>query len=132
MTQPFTFTLMDWLETNCPLAGITTPKLEWLAPKGTSYSVVQLDEPKVEKSYINGSRQFRIGFDFVAQGTWQNRLTLIEQLTKLSALLETMRSTEIGDDVLVQKVETTTPSLRAQTENGVVRYGFSATMIYKG
>ena len=131
MTQPFTFTLMSWLETNCALAGIPVPKLEWLEPKGTSYSVVQLDEPKVEKSYINGSKQYRIGYDFVAQGSWQSRLTLIQNQTKLSALLETMRTKVVGDNVTVQKVEATTPSLRAQTENGIVRYGFSATIIYK-
>lgn len=131
MTQPFTFTLMSWLETNCPLMGISTPSLEWLNPKGTSYSVVQLDEPKVEKSYINGSKQYRIGYDFVAQGDWQERLTLIQALSKLSTLLDTMRGTVVGDNVTVQKVEATTPSLRAQTENGVIRYGFSATIVYK-
>jgi len=131
MTQPFTFTLMSWLETNCPLVGISTPSLEWLNPKGTSYSVVQLDEPKVEKSYINGSKQYRIGYDFVAQGDWQERLTLIQALSKLSTLLDTMRGTVVGDNVTVQKVEATTPSLRAQTENGVIRYGFSATIVYK-
>ena len=131
MTQPFTFTLMSWLETNCPLVGISTPSLEWLNPKGTSYSVVQLDEPKVDKSYINGSKQYRIGYDFVAQGDWQERLTLIQALSKLSTLLDTMRGTVVGDNVTVQKVEATTPSLRAQTENGVIRYGFSATIVYK-
>ena len=131
MTKPFTFTLMDWLETNCPLASIETPKLEWLEPSGSSLSVVQLDEPKVEKSYINGSSQYRTGYDFIAQGNWQSRLILIEQLSKLSVLLGSLRGTVIGDDVVVQKVEATTPSLRAQTENGIIRYGFSVTIIYK-
>ena len=131
MTKPFTFTLMEWLEANCPTANIETPSLEWLNPSGTGYSVVQLDEPKVEKSYINGSRQYRVGYDFVAQGDWQNRLTLIEQLSQLSALLDSMRGTVIGDDITVQKVEATTPSLRAQAENGIIRYGFSATIIFK-
>lgn len=131
MTRPFTFTLMEWLEANCPQAGIETPNLEWLNPTGTSYSTVQLDEPKVEKSYINGSRQYRVGYDFIAQGEWQNRLSLIENLSKLSALLDTMRGSEIGDGITVQKVEATTPSLRAQAENGIIRYGFSATIIFK-
>lgn len=131
MTKPFTFTFMEWLETNCPLNGIPTPSLEWLKPSDNSYSVIQLDEPKVEKSYINGSKQYRIGYDLVAQGDWRERLSLIQNLSKLSTLLDSMRGTEVGDGIIVQKVEATTPSLRAQSENGVIRYGFSATIIFK-
>lgn len=131
MTRPFTFTMMEWLELACPSAGVAVPELEWLQPDGTGYSIVQLDEPKVEKSYINGSRQYRIGYDLIAQGNWQVRLTLLDQLSKLSTLIEGMRGEEIGDGITVQKVEATTPSLRAQTENGIIRYGFSVTIIFK-
>lgn len=131
MTRPFTFTMMEWLEVFCPLSEVVVPELEWLPPEGTGYSIVQLDEPKVEKSYINGSKQYRIGYDLIAQGNWQVRLTLLDQLSKLSTLIEGMRGEEIGDGITVQKVEATTPSLRAQTENGIIRYGFSVTIIFK-
>lgn len=131
MTRPFTFTMMEWLEVFCPLSEVVVPELEWLPPEGTGYSLIQLDEPKVEKSYINGSKQYRIGYDLIAQGNWQVRLTLLDQLSKLSTLIEGMRNKEIGDGITIQKVEATTPSLRAQTENGIIRYGFSVTIIYK-
>lgn len=131
MTQPFTFTMMEWLEANCPLLSLPTPKLEWLEPEGASYSLVQVDEQKVEKTYINGSRQYRCRYDLLAQGNAEDRLTLIQNMDGIQRMLQSLPDTTIGDDVTIRKVETTTPSLRTQTENGVVRYGFSATIVYK-
>ena len=131
MTQPFTFTLMGYLETASSTLKMTTPQLEWLEPNGTSVSVVQTDEPTVEKAYINGSKQYRIGYEVYAQGEKADRISLIQLMDGYLQVFTDMRGNVIGDGVTVQKVETTTPSLRAQTENGVLRYGFSATIIYK-
>ena len=131
MTQPFTFTMMDYLETNCPLLNLPTPRLEWLEPSETCVSLVQLDEQTVEKTYINGSRQYRIRYDLVVQGNVIDRLTMISDMTGYQHLFQTLPSVEIGDGVTIKRVETTTPSLRSQTENGVVRYGLSVTIIYK-
>ena len=131
MTQPFTFTLMDWLETECPLRNLTCPQLEWLETQGTSVSLVQMDEPTVEKSYINGSKQYREGYEIIAQGEREARLDLIRLMVSLVDLFLSLRGVAIGDGVTVTMVETTTPSLRAQTENGVIRYGFTVTIIYR-
>lgn len=131
MTQPFTFTMMEYLETECPLRSLPTPMLEWLEPTEKSTSLVQLEEQTVEKTYINGSKQYRIRFDIITQGNAVDRLTMISDMAGLQQLFQSLPDVTIGDDVTIRKVETTTPSLRAQTDNGVIRYGFSATIIYK-
>ena len=132
MTQPFTFTMMTYLETKCPLLSLPTPMLEWLEPTEKSTSLVQLEEQTVEKTYINGSKQYRIRFDIITQGNAVDRLTMISDMTGLQQLFQSLpNETSFGDGVTIRKVETTTPSLRAQTENGVIRYGFSATIVYK-
>lgn len=132
MTQPFTFTMMEYLETECPLRSLPTPMLEWLEPTEKSTSLVQLEEQTVEKTYINGSKQYRMRFDIITQGNAVDRLTMISDMAGLQQLFQSLpNETSFGDGLTIRKVETTTPSLRAQTENGVIRYGFSATIVYK-
>lgn len=128
MNKPAVFTFMEYLENVCPAYGIPTPQLEWLEPKGLSIALVQTDQPTVEKSYINGTKQYRIGFNIIAQGTTKDRLELITFETKLISIFEGMVGLDIGDGLIVRKVETTTPSLEAQSENLIVRYQFSVTI----
>lgn len=131
MNKPFTFTLMEHLEERCKEMGIIVPYLEWLNPDGYSVSIVQNDAPSVEKSYINGSRQYRTQIEVLAQGTADRRLAILEDLQTFMQILNGMAGLDIGDGVKVLKVELTTPSLREQTESLIIRYGFSATIVYK-
>lgn len=128
--KPIIFTLMEYLEEVCPTASLKTPAIEWLNPDTLSSSVVQLDEPTVEKAYINGAKQYRVGFDIIVQAKVANKVELIKQIYGLCYLFEDMKGKEL-DGVQILKVDTTTPSLRAQTESMDLRYGFSATLCYR-
>ncbi len=131
MTQPFVFTLMDWIEAQCPSLGVPTPALEWLTPTGVSLAIRANSEPTVQKSYINGSREWRMGFDVLAQGAVKDRLPILTNLNTLTTLLLSLDNTEIGDDVKVRRAETTTPALEMQTDSLMLRYRMSVTMFYK-
>lgn len=131
MTRPFTFTLMDYLEARCSELGLKVPDLEWLTPEGYSIAVIQNDAPSIEKSYINGSNQYRCQYEIIAQGSTAERLTILEDMQLLATVFNGMVGNDIGDGTAVRKVELTTPSLREQTDSLHLRYGFAVTIVYK-
>lgn len=131
MTKPFVFTLMDYMETKCDALNLTPPSLEWLAPEGYSVAIVQNDSQAVEKTYINGSNQYRTKVEVFFQGKVSERLTILREIRSYIGVFDGMVGQTIGDGVTIRKVETTTPSLREQTEKLILRYGFSVTIVYK-
>ena len=132
MRRPIIFAVMDYLEAKCPELGIPIPKLEWLEMEGISLAVVQRDQPTIEKAYINGVKEYRIGFDVLEQAKVSDRLEVIQHLTKLESLFEDIDNTDLGNGITARKAETTTPSLDAQTENLRLRYRFNVTLFVRG
>lgn len=130
MSRPAVFSVMEYLEAVCPTLPAPTPQLEWLEPDGLSVALIQTTEPKVVKTYINGSTECRLAFDIVAQGKTTDRLNILTYLFKYMRLFEVMDNLEAGT-ITIKRAETTTPSLRAQTEDLTVRYAISVTINYK-
>lgn len=130
MNQPFIFSLMEYLEQN--VGSLPKPSLEWLEPEGYSVAIVQNDAPKVVKSYINGTTQHRINLELLLQTNTTQRIKALEDMESYLSIFYGMNGKRIGEHFDILRVEATTPSLRAQTENLMLRYGFSVTIVYGG
>jgi hypothetical protein len=99
--------------------------------QGESLCLSQTSAETTEKEYIDGSRKCKLEVDIIAQGLLENRHALIDYLTQLVYLFNSLSDYEIDNDYRILRASATAPSMQSRTENGYVRYAIAVSLTYK-
>ena len=131
MKTPMIFAFGSWLEKQCEQLNLPALLLDNLDIQGESLCLSQTSAETTEKEYIDGSRKCKLEVDIIAQGLLENRHALIDYLTQLVYLFNSLSDYEIDDNYRILRASATAPSMQSRTENGYVRYAIAVSLTYK-
>lgn len=129
--RPALFDLAEWLQTKCTALNLPDLELNFLPPIGTSLALMQTSSPVIEKEYINGSCLNRMEFEIIAQGNFDEKLSLQRTLTTLCELFTEIKDASLSSTRTLLTATSTTPSIRTMTDNGIIQFGISVVVKYK-
>lgn len=127
--------LLEFLNRYAEEMELPTVMLDMIATD-KSVALQTITQPKVEKSYIDGTRISRYSFrltikDKVNQTNSLANIRMLQYLEAFSVLFDGMEEIKISPDIEVVEAEVSTPSILVREENGMVVYGFTVNMTYK-
>ena len=131
MKTPMIFVFGSWLEKQCEQLNLPALLMDNLDIQGESLCLSQTSAETTEKEYIDGSRKCKLEVDIIAQGLLENRHALIDYLTQLVYLFNSLSDYEIDDNYRILRASATAPSMQSRTENGYVRYAIAVSLTYK-
>ena len=131
MKTPMIFAFGSWLEEQCKQLNLPALLMDNLDIQGESLCLSQTSAETTEKEYIDGSRKCKLEVDIIAQGLLENRHALIDYLTQLVYLFNSLSDYEIDNDYRILRATATAPSMQSRTENGYVRYAIAVSLTYK-
>jgi hypothetical protein len=131
MRTPMIFAFGSWLEEQCKQLNLPALLMDNLDIQGESLCLSQTSAETTEKEYIDGSRKCKLEVDIIAQGLLENRHALIDYLTQLVYLFNSLSDYEIDDNYRILRASATAPSMQSRTENGYVRYAIAVSLTYK-
>jgi hypothetical protein len=131
MKTPMIFAFGSWLEKQCEQLNLPALLMDNLDIQGESLCLSQTSAETTEKEYIDGSRKCKLEVDIIAQGLLENRHALIDYLTQLVYLFNSLSDYEIDNDYRILRASATAPSMQSRTENGYVRYAIAVSLTYK-
>ena len=131
MKTPMIFAFGSWLEEQCKQLNLPALLMDNLDIQGESLCLSQTSAETTEKEYIDGSRKCKLEVDIIAQGLLENRHALIDYLTQLVYLFNSLSDYEIDNDYRILRASATAPSMQSRTENGYVRYAIAVSLTYK-
>ena len=131
MKTPIIFAFGSWLEEQCKQLNLPALLMDNLDIQGESLCLSQTSAETTEKEYIDGSRKCKLEVDIIAQGLLENRHALIDYLTQLVYLFNSLSDYEIDDNYRILRASATAPSMQSRTENGYVRYAIAVSLTYK-
>jgi hypothetical protein len=131
MKTPMIFAFGSWLEEQCKQLNLPALLMDNLDIQGESLCLSQTSAETTEKEYIDGSRKCKLEVDIIAQGLLENRHALIDYLTQLVYLFNSLSDYEIDDNYRILRASATAPSMQSRTENGYVRYAIAVSLTYK-
>lgn len=131
MKTPMIFAFGAWLEAQCNALGLPSVLMDNLDVAGESLCLSQTSAETIEKEYIDGTRRCQLQVDIIAQGLLESRNNLINYLTQLVYLFNSLTDYEIDDNYRILKATATAPSMQSRTENGYVRYAIAISLKYK-
>ena len=131
MKTPMIFAFGSWLEKQCEQLNLPALLMDNLDIQGESLCLSQTSAETTEKEYIDGSRKCKLEVDIIAQGLLENRHALIDYLTQLVYLFNSLSDYEIDDNYRILRASATAPSMQSRTENGYVRYAIAVSLTYK-
>lgn len=122
---------------NAGTMGIAAPvRMDYLPHEGQAISVWQMEKPKVERAFINGSRILQGSFKVLAQSKEDAsnstvNLALVSQLEAVGAFFEAMDNFSLSAGRTALGCESTMPTIISREENGTVVYGITIDCRYK-